>query len=92
MIFLTLFLGFATVLTAGNANAGAKLYRQYCAACHGKNGEGAKGAPGLHAAKRMSDADLLDILKNGRLKRGMPSFSNLPEPQRKQLVQFLKSL
>jgi hypothetical protein len=32
------------------------------------------------------------LLTNGSMKNGMPSWSRLPEPQRWQIITFLKSL
>jgi len=74
--------------------AGAKLFRQNCATCHGKQAEGQAKRPNLHS-DRIRDAtpgELEWLLRNGSLKNGMPSWSRLPEPQRWQLVSFLKSL
>ena len=75
-------------------SAGAKLFDQYCAACHGKQAEGSAKRPNLHSdrLKQATPGELEWLLKNGSLKNGMPSWSRLPEPQRWQLVTFLKSL
>src|SRR5690348_1065467 len=78
-----------------NANpAGAKLFEQYCATCQGKKAEGSSKRPNLHSErlKQATPGELEWLLKNGSLKNGMPSWSRLPEPQRWQLVTFLKSL
>ena len=32
------------------------------------------------------------ILKNGSLRHGMPSFAHLPEPERWQIITYLRSL
>ena len=74
--------------------AGAKLFGQYCASCHGKRAEGSSKRPNLHSdrLKQATPGELEWLLKNGSLKNGMPSWSRLPEPQRWQLVAFLKSL
>jgi mono/diheme cytochrome c family protein len=39
-----------------------------------------------------SPAALFWVLRNGSLKRGMPSFAHLPEPQRWQIITYLKTL
>ena len=60
--------------------AGDKLYQRYCSSCHG--------------AKTTRDAspdELLKILRDGRLRKGMPSWSHLPPEQRRQIVTYLKS-
>ena len=74
--------------------AGAKLFQQNCATCHGKQAEGRKKRPNLHSErlKNATPGELEWLLKNGSLRNGMPSWSHLPEPQRWQLVTFLKSL
>jgi mono/diheme cytochrome c family protein len=82
---------------AGDSNsvvAGARLFQQNCASCHGKHAEGRQKRPNLHSdrLKSATPGELEWLLKNGSLKNGMPSWSRLPEPQRWQLVTFLKSL
>jgi len=74
--------------------AGAKLFQRNCASCHGKQAEGLAKHPDLRTerVKNATPGELEWLLKNGSLKNGMPSWSRLPEPQRWQLVSFLKSL
>ena len=81
---------------AGNQEAekaGAKLYARECSACHGLNREGKRSAPPLNVAEvyQAAPGGLFSILRNGSLRRGMPSFAHLPEVQRWQIVTFLKS-
>ncbi len=73
--------------------AGQKLYRRYCAECHGEDGRGQGKAPDLHAPliQDLPPGVLFWFLKNGNLREGMPSWSRLPEPQRWQLVTYLKT-
>lgn len=77
-----------------SATAGAKLFQQNCASCHGKTAEGRNKHPNLHSErlKTATPGELEWLLKNGSLKNGMPSWSRLPEEQRWQLVTYLKSL
>jgi mono/diheme cytochrome c family protein len=74
--------------------AGAKLFHQNCAACHGNEATGRNKKPDLHSDRIRSatPGELEWLLTNGSLKNGMPSWSRLPEPQRWQLVAYLKSL
>jgi mono/diheme cytochrome c family protein len=74
--------------------AGGKLFAQHCAECHGEMAEGGKKAPSLLAdeVQQATPGTLFWLLTNGVVRRGMPVWSKLPEPQRWQLVSFIKSL
>ncbi|MGA2590591.1 MAG: c-type cytochrome [Bryobacteraceae bacterium] len=73
--------------------AGAKLYARECAACHGSNRDGIGKAPPLNQAEVYAAPPgvLFWVLRNGSLQRGMPSFAHLPEPQRWQIITFIRS-
>jgi|SRR5579884_46946 len=74
--------------------AGAKLFRRYCAACHGEDARGNGKAPPLLSPEvggAMPGA-LFWVLRNGSLVSGMPSFSRLPEAQRWQIIAWLQRL
>lgn len=77
-----------------SAAAGRKLYGQHCAECHGAMGEGGTKAPSLRLDEvhNATPGALFWILSNGVVRRGMPVWSKLPEPERWQIVSFLKSL
>jgi mono/diheme cytochrome c family protein len=74
--------------------AGRILFEEHCAACHGKEGGGGKKAPSLRAEEVQSSAPgaVFWILSNGVVRKKMPVWSKLPEPERWQLVSYLKSL
>ena len=74
--------------------AGGKLFAQHCAECHGEMAEGGKKAPSLLKVEvqQSTPGTLFWLLTNGVVRRGMPVWSKLPEPQRWQLVSFIKSL
>jgi mono/diheme cytochrome c family protein len=76
------------------AAAGRILFEQHCAECHGDNAEGGKKAPSLRVPEIQSaePGAIFWILTNGVVRKGMPVWSKLPEPQRWQLVSFIKSL
>jgi mono/diheme cytochrome c family protein len=76
------------------AVAGGKLFVLHCAQCHGDMAEGGRRAPSLLAeqVQRVTPGTLFWILTNGVVRRGMPVWSKLPEPQRWQIVSYLKSL
>jgi mono/diheme cytochrome c family protein len=74
--------------------AGGKLFQQECAACHGRDAKGIGKAPRLArpSVRQTEPGKLFWILRNGSLRRGMPSFAHLPEEERWQIVTYLKSL
>ena len=76
------------------AAAGGKLFAQHCAECHGDMAEGGKKGPSLRAdeVQNAAPGTLFWLLTNGVVRRGMPVWSKLPEPQRWQLVSYIKSL
>lgn len=73
---------------------GRKLFQRNCAECHGKEGNGvANNAADLQlpVVQQQSDGALFWKITNGNPRRGMPSFSGLPELQRWQLVLYLRT-
>jgi len=73
--------------------AGGKLFEEHCAECHGKKAEGTKRAPSLlgRDVEQATPGALFWVVTNGLVRRGMPVWSKLPEPERWQIVTFLKS-
>jgi mono/diheme cytochrome c family protein len=74
--------------------AGANLFDQHCAECHGELGEGSRKGPSLlkEPVQSAAPGSIFWLLTNGVVRRGMPVWSKLPEPQRWQLVAYIKSL
>ena len=74
--------------------AGAKLFALHCAECHGEDAAGGKKAPSLRApeVQQATSGAIFWLLTNGVVRRGMPVWSKFPEPQRWQLVSYIKSL
>jgi mono/diheme cytochrome c family protein len=74
--------------------AGHKLFEQHCAECHGDQAEGRRKAPSLRAAEvqEQTPGTLFWILTNGVVRKGMPVWSKLPEPERWQIVTYIKTL
>lgn len=82
---------------ANAISGGAKLFALHCAECHGESAEGGKGSkkgPSLRAVEvqQTTPGALFWVLTNGVVRRGMPVWSKLPEPQRWQLVSYIRSL
>jgi mono/diheme cytochrome c family protein len=75
-------------------SAGRKLYGQHCAQCHGPEGHGIERAANLHSAtvQEAPPGVLFWALRNGRIRKGMPAWSRLPDEQLWQLVSFIKTL
>ncbi|HKV62106.1 MAG TPA: cytochrome c [Candidatus Acidoferrum sp.] len=74
--------------------AGGILFEQHCAECHGNAAEGSRKAPSL-LVPEVQDATpgtLFWVITNGVVRKKMPVWSKLPEPQRWQLVRYIKSL
>lgn len=73
---------------------GRKLFLRHCAECHNRDGSGLKNAADLQLpfVQKQSDGTFFWKISNGNLPQGMPSFSNLPEMQRWQIVLFLRTL
>jgi len=74
--------------------AGKVLFGEHCAECHGENALGTKKAPSLRATEvqAASPGALFWILTNGIVRKGMPVWSKLPEPQRWQLITYIQAL
>jgi len=78
------------------AAGGRKLFARNCADCHGSDGSGNEKKHSadlqLPMVQEQSDGALFWKISNGNTVRGMPSWSNLPELQRWQLVLYVRTL
>lgn len=76
-------------------STGALLFRTYCAACHGPQGEGRIG-PALNATGRvpqMDEATLREVIRQGRPGTAMPAWGErLSEAEIEALIRFLREL
>lgn len=74
--------------------AGKKLFQEHCVQCHGEAARGGSKAPGLHLAEvaNATAGEIFWLLTNGVIRRGMPDWSKLPEPERWQLTAYIQSL
>jgi cytochrome c oxidase cbb3-type subunit 2 len=79
---------------AREVTAGEKLFARHCAVCHGEKAGGSHRAPSLlqNEVRDAPPGTLFWVVTNGVVRRGMPIWSNLPEPERWQIVTFLQSL
>jgi mono/diheme cytochrome c family protein len=75
--------------------AGRLLFSDHCVQCHGANAQGAGKRPSLrtpHIQSEATEGAIHWFLVNGNMRRGMPSWSKLPDQQLWQLVTYLRSL
>ena len=87
-----------TLSLSANAQAAADLFKSKCAMCHGPDGSGSamgkkKGAHDFTAAEvqKMSDAELTEIITNGKNK--MPKYADKLKPEEiKGLVAHIRTL
>jgi len=72
--------------------AGKKLFLRHCAECHGEDGGGREDSPSVQSelVRSVPPGAVVWFLKNGNLRRGMPSWSRLPEAQLWQIVTHLQ--
>jgi alcohol dehydrogenase (cytochrome c) len=89
---------FALFLVAiGSANAqapeGRSSFQNRCGVCHGTDGNGGEHAPSILApVQSRNDQELIALLREGVPLRGMPAFNDVPEPELRTLVGFLRTL
>ncbi len=77
------------------SSGGKRLFASSCAACHGLDGKGSERAPNIADGaniRRMSRAQIVDIIQNGIPGTGMPAFHALSAAQMEALIQHLRIL
>jgi cytochrome c oxidase cbb3-type subunit 3 len=82
---------------SGNALAveAGKTFAATCAGCHGLDGRGGERGPNIATRPevvRRSDAELLQILRDGKTASGMPSFAVLGDSKLAAMVSYLRTL
>jgi putative heme-binding domain-containing protein len=74
---------------------GRQLFESTCATCHGLDGRGAERGPNIAtrpAVRRLSNDEILAILRKGRPTSGMPAFGALGAANLQALLVHLRSL
>jgi glucose/arabinose dehydrogenase/mono/diheme cytochrome c family protein len=76
------------------ATAGAAIYQQKCASCHGQKGQGMANIPALTKGptQTVTDGELFWFITTGDVPDGMPAWESLPEKQRWDIVTYLKTI
>jgi cytochrome c oxidase cbb3-type subunit 3 len=80
--------------TAADLEAGRKLYVGRCGHCHGKSGEGGRGAV-LNTGRFKhggSDREIFLVIRNGIPNTEMPGTFSSPEPEVWRMVAYVKQL
>ncbi len=74
--------------------AGKRLYAANCSSCHGTRGQGSGNVPALAKgpAQSASDGEVFWFVTTGSPGDGMPSWAQLSEQKRWQVVTYIKSL
>jgi len=74
--------------------AGKKLFSQHCAGCHSEDATGRGRAANLRSSgvQNAAPGELVWVVRNGNLRKGMPSWSGLPPQRQWQLVTYLETL
>ena len=74
--------------------AGKQLFARNCASCHGQSAQGMGNVPSLidGTLETTTPGEVFWFITKGDKDNGMPSWAQLPEKQRWQLVSFVKSL
>ena len=79
---------------AAAVKAGERLYALNCRSCHGINGKGNGNVPALSrgAIQTVPDGEIFWFITTGSVENGMPSWAQLSEQKRWQIVTYLKTL
>ena len=76
------------------AQAGKRLYARNCLSCHGKMLKGTGNIPSLVDGRldSVKPGEVFWFITKGDKDNGMPSWASLPEPQRWQIITYVKSM
>jgi cytochrome c oxidase cbb3-type subunit III len=76
-------------------SAGHQTFDANCASCHGLDGRGGERAPDIATRQeitRLSDQDLLKVLRTGIPEKGMPPFAGLGSAKLAGLMSYVRKL
>ena len=79
--------------TGQNVDAGRATFVSRCASCHGTDANGGELGPAITTrVPTRTDADLLELIRDGRPAAGMPGFPNVTAAQAGEVIAFLRTL
>ena len=86
-------LAIATAAAAQGVDAGRATFVSRCASCHGTDANGGELGPAITTrVPTRTDADLLELIRDGRPAAGMPGFPNVTTAQATEVIAFLRTL
>jgi cytochrome c oxidase cbb3-type subunit III len=77
------------------SRAAKQIFVSTCAGCHGLDGRGSERAPSIAGnpkVQHMTDAQIFEIVSEGKPGTGMPAFHSLNESERHAVVRYLRTL
>lgn len=90
ILFLTLLMSVNTFAQTDKAE-GKPIFEKHCVRCHGNDGKKGKWKAKDLTLSRMSDKDILQLIKEG--KKRMPSYNKkLSDEEMKAVIAYLKRL
>lgn len=81
--------------SASKSSSGRGTFETICASCHGLNGKGGEHGPDIATRPeivKLSDSQLLNILRDGKPQAGMPGFSGLGREKLAEVLDYLRIL
>jgi putative heme-binding domain-containing protein len=79
----------------GSIAPGRERFRQFCVPCHGEAGTGGGMGPSIVTQKslELTNRDLFETIRSGRVKLGMPTFGMVFRPRQIQgLIAYVRAL
>ena len=75
-------------------DAGKVVYARNCLACHGRTGQGTGNVPSLvdGKLKGVTEGEVFWFITKGDKDNGMPSWAQLPEDKRWQVVTYVEAM
>jgi len=74
---------------------GQHLFESRCSSCHGLNGKGGERAPDIVTrpeVAKLSERDLLELLRKGVPQKGMPAFDGMAAEELSSVVKYVRAM